>query len=269
MSHSHGATTRTTDGTTAPTAGRGGAAAPADAHRWPLLARIGALAVGTFVVDAIVVGLLNPGYNPVREGVSALAATNADYAWLMIAGFLAQAVGLVCTGVLLWRRVGRGKAGRAAAVLVTLTGAGMAVAGLARQDCSERLSSCIDYDDAPLASTHFWVHQYVSMALFLGLIVALFLLARALRRDSGRAHLAVPTRFVAIYCLLTVAAVFIGEIGNAYYGLFQRVFTLLVFGWPVVVAVSASRRSVSETADSVPAVEVAHVAAASHAGHTA
>jgi hypothetical membrane protein len=265
MSHSHGSTARTT----APTAGQGGTAAPADAHRWPLLARIGALAVGAFVVDSIVVGLLNPGYNPVREAISALAATNADYAWLMIAGFLVQAVGLVCTGALLWRRVGRGKAGRAAAVLMMLAGPGMAVAGLARQDCSERLSSCVDYGEAPLASTHFWVHQYVSMAMFLGLIVAMFLLARALRRDPGRAHLAAPTRFVAIYCLLTVVAVFIAEIGNTYYGLFQRAFILLVFGWPVVVAVSASRRSVSEPADSVPAVEVAHAAAAPHAGHTA
>jgi hypothetical membrane protein len=205
------------------------------------LARIALAGFVSFFAASVVVGALNPGYSPIREAMSALAATNARYAGLMIAAFLLAAVAFVSTGILLWRQFAGSRAGRVAAGLIMVGGPEMAVCGLARQDCSERLPSCIDYGSAPLASTHFWVHQYVALVLFTGLTVAMFLLARAVRTSAGREYLARPTRLIAIYCVLTIVVVFMAEIGNSYHGLFQRLFAVLTFGWPLLIATTSPR----------------------------
>jgi len=211
---------------------------------WPLLAKIAGSAIVIWFTLSTIAGALNPGYSPIREAMSALAATDADYAWVAITGFMIAAVGLACTGIVLWRRFAGNRTGRVAATLVTLAAPEMVVAGLARQDCSEQLPTCIDYGDAPLASTHFWVHQYTALFMFVSLTVALFLLARALRRDAGRARLATPTRLVAFTCLAVIVVVFMAEIGSSWHGLIQRIFAALVFGWPVVVAGSAPKPQV-------------------------
>jgi len=206
---------------------------------WPLLTKIAGAAMVIWFALSAIAGALNPGYNPIREAMSALAATDADYAWISITGFMIAAVGLACTGIVLWRRFAGNRAGLVAAALVLAAAPEMVVAGLARQDCSERLPTCIDYGDAPLASTHFWVHQYTALFMFVSLTVALFLLARALRRDAGRTRLAAPTRLVAVTCLAVIVVVFMAEIGSSWHGLIQRIFAALVFGWPAVVAGSA------------------------------
>lgn len=207
------------------------------------LAQLGAVGVGSFYLASLVTGTLNPGYSHTREAVSALAATDSRYAWIMIAGFMVCAVGLASTGTALWRRFPGGGPGRAAAVLVTLGFPMMVAAGLARQDCSERLPSCVDYGDGAGASTHFWVHQYVSMLGFVLLTVALFLLARGLRRDAGLSYLATPTRFAGIFSVLVIVTMIVDEMKaiDAYAGFAQRVFVAVLFGWPIVVA-AANRR---------------------------
>src|SRR6478735_7931861 len=58
------------------------------------------------------------------EGISALAATGSPAAPIMIAGFLALALGTVAAGVALWVRLPVGLAGRIGAVLVVLAGLG-------------------------------------------------------------------------------------------------------------------------------------------------
>lgn len=209
---------------------------------WPPLARAAAVGVGGFFGASIIAGALDPGYDPVREAISALAATDAEHAGVMIGGFLLAAVAQACTAIALWQRFAGVRPGRIAAVLVMLAAPALVVCGLARQDCSERLTSCIDHGAAPLASTHFWVHQYVSLALFLALTVAQFLLARALRRSEGREHLATPTRVVALSCLAIIAVVFMAEIGNSYHGLFQRLFIFMIFVWPILVVGLPPRR---------------------------
>jgi hypothetical protein len=91
-----------------------------------------------------------------------------------------------------------------------------------------------------LLSIHFWVHQYVSLAMFLTLVAAMFVLVRATRRTEGFGHLTVPTRIVAYTTLVTtVAAVTIG-FGDVS-GLVQRPFLALLFGWPVLLAGLAAR----------------------------
>jgi hypothetical protein len=211
------------------------------AHRWPLAARLGAAGVATFFAASIVTAAVTPGYRSTRDQISALAAMDSPHAWLMIAGFLAAAAGLAATGVGLAKRYGGTLSGRIAAGLVLLASPLMVTAGLARQDCSEALESCIDHGAAPLASTQFWVHQYVSLAMFLVLVVAGFALVRAVRRTEGLGYLKVPARVVAYSSLLvTVSAVTVGF--GAYAGLVQRPYLALLFGWPILVAGIAPRR---------------------------
>lgn len=238
------------------------AAAPTRGHApWSRSSRIGAVGVGGFFVAAAATAALTPGYSHVREAMSALAATDSAFAWLMITGFLACAVGLVATGAALWRRYPGGKAGRVAAALVTTSGLLMVVAGLARQDCSERLTSCIDHGEAPLASTHFWVHQYASLLLFVLLTVALFLLARAQKRSVGFAHLAVLTRVAGVLSLASIVALVVDPpVLDAYAGLVQRGFLVVLFGVPVLAAGLPARGAGSD------AGSVAESAAGSAAG---
>jgi len=103
---------------------------------WPVRAVIACIGLEIFAVASVVAGALDPGYDPLREGISALAATTSPSAAVMIGGFLALAVGTISAGLALWSRLSRGTAGRIGAGLVLLAGAGMVVVAPARQDCS-------------------------------------------------------------------------------------------------------------------------------------
>ena len=218
-------------------------------RRLPL---VGAAGVASFFVASMIAGALNPGYSPAREAISALAATDARHAWVMIVGFMLCAVGIASTGVALWRRFAGNRAARAAAGIMIFVAPLMVVSGFARQDCSERLKSCVDYGEGTGASAHFWVHQYVGMLLFVLLTAALFLLARGLRRDVGLSQFAVPTRVAGLLCVLFIADMIIEEMHSidSYAGLAQRAFGLVLFGWPVVIAM-AGARSVPRGIDSL------------------
>ena len=210
--------------------------ATATTYRWPVPARVGAAGVATFFATSIVVAAITPGYRSTRDAISALAAIDSPYAWVMIGGFLAAAVGLAATGIALWRRYGA-----TPGVLLMVCSALMATAGLARQDCSEALPSCIDYDKAELASTHFWVHQYVSLTLFLLLVVTGFVLIGKVRRTAGFGYLTVPARVIAYTNLIVIGAAMTVGFG-AVNGLVQRPSVALLFGWPIVLAGIAPRR---------------------------
>jgi hypothetical protein len=208
------------------------------------LTEVAATGVVGFFLAALIAGLATPGYSARHEAVSALAARDALWAPVMIAGFLLLAVGLAATGAALWRLLPV-RAGRAAAVLVGLTAALMATAGLARQDCSDRLPTCVDFGEATGASGSYWVHQYASLLGFLLLVVGLFLLARGVRRTGLAPELVLPARLVAVTSLLLTVAVVVGPPPvPAAYGWVQRVLLLLLLGWPVLVAVLHQRRLV-------------------------
>jgi hypothetical membrane protein len=215
---------------------------PASAGAWPVTARIGAAGIAAFYLASLAAGAVKPGYSHLREAVSALAATDSPGAAVMIAGFLVSAVGMLAIGLGIRRRLRAGVAGPVAAGLVLLSGALMVPAGLARQDCSERLPSCLDHGAAPLASTHFWVHQFVSLALFLLLTVSLFVMARGLRRSGGWAYLARWSKAAGLLCVIGIAELMVDPPAlDPYAGLVQRLFVLVLFGWPLVVAAAPAR----------------------------
>jgi len=164
-----------------------------DEGAWPARAVIACIGLEIFTVASVVAGALDPGYDPLREGISALAATTSPSAAVMIGGFLALAVGTISAGLMLWSRLSRGTAGRIGAGLVLLAGAAMVVVALARQDCSELIGACAAAERAGTLSGHHVLHQLVSLAVFAVLIAALFVLPRGLRRNRQWARWAVPT----------------------------------------------------------------------------
>jgi hypothetical membrane protein len=196
--------------------------------------------VGWFFVAAFVTGALTSGYDVRREAISGLSAQDSPHAWLMVTGFLLGGPGLVAAALVLGERVPQ-RAGRVAAALVATSGVLIAVAGIARQDCSDQLPSCRDFGEALEASSSYWVHQYASLLAFLLLIASSFVLARGLRRD-GRRRLAVTSRLVglaslAVLVLLVVSPAFVVD----GYGVVQRIFVAGLFGWPLTAGYLVSR----------------------------
>jgi hypothetical protein len=207
---------------------------------WPARAVIACIGLQIFAVASVVAGALDPGYDPLREGISALAATTSPSAAVMIGGFLALAVGTISAGLALWSRLSRGTAGRIGAGLVLLADAGMVVVALARQDCSELIGACTAAERAGTLSGHHVLHQLVSLAVFAALIAALFVLPRGLRRNHAWARWAVPTRLAGLAALVALVALLRGTSGDLG-GLVQRAFIALVLGWPVLLAALPGR----------------------------
>jgi hypothetical membrane protein len=202
--------------------------------------RLAAAGLATFFAASLITAALTPGYRSTRDAISTLAATDSSYAWIMITGFLAAAAGLVATSVAVWRRFAARPSGKVAAGLLVLASGLMVTAGLARQDCAEAVPTCVDHGEATLASTHFWVHQYVSLVLFLVLVSTAFVLIRAVRRTEGFGYLKAPARLVAWTGLvLTVSLVTVGF--GSVSGLVQRPYLALLFGWPILLAAIAPR----------------------------
>jgi hypothetical protein len=213
---------------------------PAPRHPSTTWMWVGAAGVSGFLVTGMVAGLLTPAYDVRREAVSALAALDSAHAGWMIAGFVAGAVGLVASAMVLWRAVPQ-PTGQVAAGMVVVAGALIGVAGFARQDCSDQLPACKDFGDAIEASASYWVHQYASLLAFLLLLVSFFVLARGLHR-TGRSTLAVISRTVGVACSTGVALLVVSPpfvVDN--YGILQRVVIGALFAWPVVAGILASR----------------------------
>lgn len=84
------------------------------------------------------------------------------------------------------------------------------------------------------------LHQLVALAVLATLTTALFVLPRALRRNQPWARWAVPTRLAGLAALLALVALLSGTTGDLG-GLVQRAFTVLVFGWPVLLAAVPGR----------------------------
>jgi hypothetical membrane protein len=179
-------------------------------------------------------------YSPRREDISALAALDAQQPWIMEIGFLALAVGLVALGMGLMRAVAGGRLARVGALLVLLAGLGILVAGIARNDCSSELLACKARIDAGNVSWHHGLHDAVSGVVFLALVVAQVVLARAFRCDSSWRDL---RAYSIVSGLLTLAllVLFGSDAIDGWNGLIQRVFLAVPLVWIMVLGIRLRR----------------------------
>jgi hypothetical membrane protein len=214
---------------------------------------VGAIAVaGPLVFSAVwfVAWALQDTYSPLREDISALAALDAHHPWLMVLGFLALALGLLALGVGLWGAVDGGRLARVGAAFVLLAGIGILVAAFARNDCSSQLAACKARVDAGNVSWHHGVHDNVSGLVFLALVIAQLVLARAFRRDRSWSDL---RTYSIVSGLLTLALLVLFGSGASddWNGLIQRVFLAVPFVW--MIAIGMRLRRVAGDPVAVPA----------------
>jgi hypothetical protein len=189
---------------------------------------------GFFAAIAWSTALQPATYDSTRDLVSGLAGRGASYPGLMMFGFEVMAVALVAIAVGLFGRF-HAWSGRVAGVLVLVSAAGMAVAGLARFDCTMQDAAC----EARLAdglSTSGALHGLAALFVFLPLIAATFLLAVAAGRDTTL--YGVPLRRAAVLIgVVQLGLTFVVESGvTGFSGLFQRIDLVLLFGTPLLVA---------------------------------
>jgi hypothetical membrane protein len=197
----------------------------------------GTLAVAgpvAFVATSLVAWWAQDAYSPRGEDISALAALDAQQPWIMVAGFLALGAGLVVLGAGLVRAVAASRSARFGALLVVIAGLGILVAGIARNDCSSELAACKARVDAGDASWHHGLHDTASGLVFLALVVAQLVLARAFKRDPVWRDLRVYS-LVSGALTLALLAMFIVEPIDGWTGLVQRLFLTVPSVWIGIV----------------------------------
>lgn len=197
---------------------------------------LGRLAVAgpiAFTIAWLVGGFAQDEYSLRREDISALAAVDAQNAWIMITGFLLLGAGSGALAIGLIRTL-TGRSATIGSILVLIADVGIVVAGIARNDCSSELTPCADRVDAGDVSWHHTVHDMVSLVIFLALVAAPLVLAHAFQRNERWRDLrsySIVTGLLGLVLLI----LFVTEAAGSWNGLLQRVFVSVPFLWIAVL----------------------------------
>jgi hypothetical membrane protein len=211
-----------------------------------LLGRLAVMGPIAFTIAWIVGAVVQDEYSVRREDISALAALDAQNAWIMITGFLLLGAGIVALGAGLAGAL-KGRPATVGSILVVVAGVGIIVAGLARNDCSSELEACANRADADV-SWHHATHDLVSLVVFLALVAASLLLARAFRGDQSWRDLR-PYSLITAVLGLVLLVLFITGVAGSWNGLLQRVFVTVLFLWIAVLGARLIRLSRAQSAE--------------------
>jgi hypothetical protein len=204
-----------------------------------VLAFVSVVSFVAFVVVLVAAGLREPGYSAVSDAIGGLGARNAVDPDLMNAGYVALGVAAVAAGIALLRLLPR-KSGTAASVIVIVSGLGAASLATVHQDCSTSSARCVTAGLATDLSIAHTVHRALAVGLALALVASLWLMLVSLSGTVGMETLARLTSWAAIastVVFIWYGSELYGDIGGA----IERLLTLMVFGWPVFLAVVLTR----------------------------
>ena len=151
----------------------------------------------------------------------------------------AEGVGTTALGLGLMDAL-RGWSGRVGSAFVMAAGVGLGIAGLARNDCSSELPSCAAAVDAGDVSVHHQIHDLVSLLIFLALIVAQLVCARAFRQDPQWRDLRTYS-LVSGVLMLALLVLFIADAIDGWNGIVQRIFLAVPWIWIVVLGLRLLR----------------------------
>ena len=200
-----------------------------------------------FTIAWIVAALVQDEYSVRREDISALAALDAQNAWIMITGFLLLGVGIVALGAGIAGAL-KGRPATVGSILVVVAGVGIIVAGLARNDCSSELDACADRVDAGDVSWHHATHDLASLVVFLALVAAPLVFARAFRGDQSWRDLRTYSLITGVLGLVLLV-LFLTGVAGSWNGLLQRVFVTVLFLWIAVLGARLIRLSRAQSAE--------------------
>ena len=187
-----------------------------------------------FTVASFVVWSAQDVYSARREDISALAAIDAQHAWIIISGIVALGLGLLALGLGLLGVIHDGRSATVGPILLVLAGLSFVVAGFARNDCSSELQACKGRVSSGDVSWHHGVHDGVGVVAFVFLVIAPLVLARAFRTDSRWSSLrrySLATGGLAIALVLVFGA----ELFDGWNGLAQRVLLAVLLVWVAVL----------------------------------
>lgn len=187
-----------------------------------------------FIASWIVAGALDPGYSHLEQGVSALAATDAEHPWIVAAGLVVMGLSLAALGPALTPVLPSRPPTYAAAGSFLVAGIGVALAGLLPIDCSFAEESCRRLSDAGALSWQHYAHLWLGLVIQVALIASSLALACALwPRPVAIALLvgAVPA------VLFGIASIPLYDIEAAPHGLIQRIGWAIVHIWVLLVGV--------------------------------
>ena len=209
------------------------------ASRRVWLGRLAVTGPIAFTCAWLIGGLVQDQYSFRQEDISALAAKDAQYAWIMITGFVLLGAGTVALGIGVASTL-RCPSGVIGSVLLIIAGIGLTMAGMARNDCSSELPACVARVDAGEVSWHHQVHDNVSLIIFLALIAASLVLARAFGRDDRWRPLRTYSIVTGLLGFALLVLYVIASVGT-WNGLAQRTFVSVLFIWIAVVGFRLSR----------------------------
>ncbi len=192
----------------------------------------GLLAGPVLFVGTLAGALAQPDdFSLVNHANSDLGADTAESAWLSnqlgsnLPGLL-----LLVFGIGLWRSVGRHRSARIGSILVAVAGVSVFLTGLFRLDCRQIDQGCDN------SSWHAAAHNTVAGLTVLALVLAPFVLARALKLSPQWRDLWVPTLAFGIGTIVAaVAGSVVGE------GLGSLLAVFVWFIWITVLAIRMLR----------------------------
>jgi hypothetical membrane protein len=204
-----------------------------------------------FTAAWLVAGSVQDVYSPRREDISALAALDAQHAWIMIAGIVALGLSLMALGLGIVGAIEDGRGATVGAILLVVSGLAFVVAGFARDDCSSELRACKERVKAGNVSWHHQVHDNVGIAVFLVLVLAPLLLARAFRRDNRWRDL---RRYSLVTGALTLVSLLIfgGDSFAGWNGLAERVLIAIPLVWVAILGTRLARIAVGTDPPGLP-----------------
>jgi hypothetical membrane protein len=188
--------------------------------RWLLTG--GAIGPALFVVVLLVEGWTRADYDPMKMFGSLLSL--GDLGWQQVSNFLVSGA-LVAGGALGLRRIlVDGPGSRWGPWLIGLAGVGLMLAGVFATDPAQGYPPGAPLGMPSSPSWHGAIHLVVSAFVFIGLPVAMVVMARRFRGEGSR---------WALYCWLSAAGtvVFLFASPAEIAGLGQRVAIVLALGW--------------------------------------
>jgi hypothetical membrane protein len=195
-----------------------------------------------FTCGWIVGGLLQPAsYSWTRQEISDLGALTAQHAWVWNLADSLSGVLILIFAVGIFPLVRTSRAGKIGAVLIGIVGVGGVLDGLLREDCPLSTSdACQRLQGGPGLSWHHEAHDIESVLVFLAILAAPFVMAKAvdgIERLRGLRTYTLVTGFVQVGAAVSYALLY-GETGG---GIAQRLLALAFMAWICALAVRARR----------------------------
>jgi Protein of unknown function (DUF998) len=215
-----------------------------DEERSTLICRLAVASIAgqlIFVATIAIAGAVEPGYDPVRDAISALGARDAAHPWVFDTAVAIWGLSFLATAVALWLDAPRSWRGRLGPALLAVTGLAQILDGFPfPADCRKTIDAgCRAREIAGDVSWQHYAHGWTYFVGGIVLLTSIFALAWRFRGDerwAGADRLALGC---GIFGVVVFGSLFFatGDGTGGYYGLVQRLSLGAAAVWVGALAV--------------------------------